>query len=143
MKNTSKTLTAGLLAHTVGVNVETIRFYQRKGLMALPERARGRIRRYTDEDVDRVRFIKASQRLGFSLAEVSELLRLEDGTHCEEARDIAEHKLRDIRKKLADLQCIEMALGKLVARCGSGGNAVKCPLIASLHESSESSIQSL
>src|SRR3546814_9204775 len=79
----------------------------------------------------------------FSLAEVSELLRLDDGMHCEEARDIAEHKLRDICKKLADLQCIEIALGKLVAQCGSGDNAVKCPLIASLHESSESSIQSL
>lgn len=143
MKKTSKTLTVGLLAQAVGINVEAIRFYQRKGLMPLPERAYGSIRRYTDADLDRVRFIKASQRLGFSLAEVGELLKLDDGMHCEEARDIAERKLLDVREKLADLRRIEAALDKLVARCGSTHNAVKCPLIASLHESNEYSIKSL
>ncbi len=134
MEITSNTLTIGLLAQAVGINVEAIRFYQRKGLMPLPERAYGRIRRYTDADLDRVRFIKASQRLGFSLAEVGELLRLEDGTHCEEARRIAEHKLRDVREKLADLQRIETALDQLVAQCDSARKTVKCPLISSLQE---------
>ena len=134
MKTTSKALTVGLLAQAVGINVEAIGFYQRKGLMPLPERSYGTIRRYTDADLDRVRFIKASQRLGFSLAEVGDLLKLEDGTHCEEARRIAEHKLQDIREKLADLQRIEAALDQLVARCGSADNAVKCPLISSLQK---------
>jgi len=136
MNKTSNTLTIGLLAQAVGINVEAIRFYQRKGLMPLPERAYGSIRRYTDADLDRVRFIKASQRLGFSLAEVGELLRLEDGTHCEEARRIAEHKLRNVREKLDDLQRIETALDQLVARCDSARKTVKCPLISSLQESS-------
>src|SRR3546814_2646723 len=106
--------------------------------MPLPERSYGRIRRYTDADLDRVRFIKTSQRLGFSLAEVGDLLRLEDGTHCEEARRIAEHKLQEIREKLADLQRIEAALDQLVARCGSVDNAVKCQLISSLQRDRKS-----
>lgn len=135
MEITSNTLTIGLLAQAVGINVEAIRFYQRKGLMHLPERAYGRIRRYTDADLDRVRFIKASQRLGFSLAEVGDLLRLEDGMHCEEARRIAEHKLRNVREKLADLQRIETVLEQLVAQCDSARKTVKCPLISSLQES--------
>src|SRR3546814_17619618 len=108
-------LTIGWLAQSVGFNVEEIRFYQRKGLMPLPERSYGRIRRYTDADLDRVRFIKTSQRLGFSLAEVGDLLRLEDGTHCEEARSIAENKLQEISEKLAVLQRIEAALRQVVA----------------------------
>lgn len=135
MENTASTFTIGLLAQAAGINVEAIRFYQRKGLLPLPERAYGTIRRYTNADLERVGFIKASQRLGFSLAEVGELLRLEDGTHCEEARHIAEHKLLDVREKLADLQRIEMVLDQLVAQCGSARKTVKCPLISSLQES--------
>jgi MerR family mercuric resistance operon transcriptional regulator len=134
MERTSNSLTIGALADVAGVNVETIRFYQRKGLLPEPDRPYGSIRRYTDSDVGRVRFIKASQRLGFSLGEVSELLKLEDGTHCVEARGLAEHKLQDVRAKLADLHRIEIALGQLVARCGSARGAVKCPLISSLQQ---------
>lgn len=70
---------------TAGVNVETIRFYQRKGLLPEPDKPYGSIRRYGETDVTRVRFVKSAQRLGFSLDEIAELLRLEDGTHCEEA----------------------------------------------------------
>lgn len=134
MKNPLNNFTIGALADTAGVNVETIRFYQRKGLMSEPERPYGSIRRYTGVDLERVRFIKASQRLGFSLEEVGELLKLEDGTHCDVVRDHAEHKLRDVRGKLADLHRIEAALSQLVDRCGSARGAVKCPLIASLQQ---------
>lgn len=134
MEKASNKLTIGVLADLAKVNVETIRFYQRKGLVPEPERPYGGIRRYTDADLGRVRFIKASQRLGFSLDEVGELLKLEDGTHCEEARDLAEHKLHNVREKLADLRRIETALSQLVARCGSARGAVKCPLISSLQE---------
>ncbi len=132
MKTQSDNFTIGALADTAGINVENIRFYQRKGLMSEPERPYGGIRRYTGSDLSRVRFIKTSQRLGFSLAEIGELLKLEDGTHCDEVRGHAEHKLRDVREKLADLRGIETALSQLVGRCGSAHGAVKCPLIASL-----------
>ena len=82
--------TIGALAETAGVNVETIRFYQRKGLMPEPEKPYGSIRRYGAAELARVRFIKSAQRLGFSLEEVGELLKLEDGARCSEARQLAE-----------------------------------------------------
>jgi MerR family mercuric resistance operon transcriptional regulator len=132
MKDTSDSLPIGALADAAGVNVETIRFYQRKGLMLEPKRPAGSIRRYGKADLARVGFIKAAQRLGFSLEEVSELLKLEDGTHCVEARRLAEHKLHDVREKLAYLRRIELTLRQLVNRCDSARGAVKCPLISSL-----------
>lgn len=132
MKTASDRLTIGALAEAAGVNVETIRFYQRKDLLAEPVRALGSIRRYGEAELARVRFIKAAQRLGFSLDEVAELLELEDGKHCGEARRVAEHKLAGVREKLADLQRIESALTGLVARCCTVTGKVRCPLIASL-----------
>ena len=134
MKEIPKTLTIGVLADAAGVNVETIRFYQRKGLMREPDRPLGGIRRYSDADLARVRFIKSAQRLGFSLDEIADLLQLEDGSHCTEAREQAEHKLADVRARLADLQRIEEALQGLVERCCATSGRVKCPLIAALQE---------
>lgn len=127
-------MTIGGLANTVGVNIETIRFYQRKGLLPEPARPYGGIRRYDNSDVARVRFIKSAQRLGFSLEEIGDLLKLEDGTNCKEARKLAEHKLADARRKLADLQRIEAVLATLVAQCDAISGKVKCPLITSLHD---------
>ena len=126
-------LTIGALADAALVNLETIRFYQRRGMMREPERSQGSIRRYGEADLARVRFIKSAQRLGFSLDEIAELLKLEDGTHCREARSLAELKLVSVREKLADLQRIESVLNQLVERCASARGAVACPLIASLH----------
>jgi MerR family mercuric resistance operon transcriptional regulator len=126
--------TIGTLAETAGVNVETIRFYQRKGLMPEPEKPYGSIRRYGATDLARVRFIKSAQRLGFSLDEIGELLKLEDGARCSEARQLAERKLVDVRRKLGDLQRIESVLAELVARCSALRGRVNCPLIASLQE---------
>ena len=126
--------TIGALAETAGVNVETIRFYQRKGLMPEPEKPYGSIRRYGAAELARVRFIKSAQRLGFSLEEVGELLKLEDGARCGEARQLAEQKLVDVRQKLGDLQRIESVLAGLVARCSAVRGRVNCPLIASLQE---------
>lgn len=127
-------ITIGALADTAGVNVETIRFYQRKRLMPEPEKPYGSIRRYGDAELARVRFIKSAQRLGFSLEEVGDLLKLEDGTRCGEARQLAEHKLADVRQKLTDLQRIESVLAALIARCSAVRGRVNCPLIASLQE---------
>jgi len=126
--------TIGALAETAGVNVETIRFYQRKGLMPEPEKPYGSIRRYGAAELARVRFIKSAQRLGFSLEEIGELLKLEYGARCSEARQLAEQKLVDVRQKLSDLQRIESVLAGLVARCSAVRGRVNCPLIASLQE---------
>lgn len=134
MEEKSEAMTIGGLANTAGVNVETIRFYQRKGLLPEPVRPYGSIRRYEESDLARVRFIKSAQRLGFSLKEIGELLKLEDGTHCDEARALAEHKLADVRQKLSDLARIESVLAALVVQCCVVTGRVNCPLIASLQE---------
>jgi MerR family mercuric resistance operon transcriptional regulator len=132
MRHTSGS-TIGDLAAAANVSVETIRFYQRKGLVSEPPRAYGQIRRYGASDVARVKFVKSAQRLGFSLEEVAALLRLDDGTHCEEARVMAEQKLDDVRSKLRDLRRIESVLKTLVADCCSSRGTVTCPLISALH----------
>lgn len=124
--------TIGTLATEAQVNVETIRFYQRKGLIREPERPMGSVRRYGGAELGRVRFIKSAQRLGFSLDEISQLLKLEDGSHCDEAREQAQKKLVDVRAKLADLERIETALANLVERCCAARTDVHCPLMTTL-----------
>lgn len=127
-----ESLTIGAFASAAGVSVETIRFYQRKGLLPEPAKPIGSIRRYGAVDVTRVRFVKSAQRLGFNLEEVAELLKLDDGTHCDEAREQAESKLADVRAKLVDLQRIEGALTSLAKRCRATSGDIRCPLIAAL-----------
>lgn len=129
-----ESMTIGTLARAAGVNVETVRFYQRKGLMPEPDRPQGGIRHYGAAELGRVRFIKSAQRLGFSLDEVADLLSLDDGTQCEQARERGRKKLDDVRTRIADLQRIEVALSDLVQRCESKRGRVRCPLIDALHE---------
>ena len=131
-KPQASSLTIGTLAEHAGVNVETIRFYQRKGMMHEPHRPHGSVRRYGEADLGRVRFIKSAQRLGFSLEEIAQLLKLEDGAHCDEAREQAQRKLSDVRARLADLQRIETVLADLVERCCVARGRIQCPLIAAL-----------
>ncbi|MEO8223723.1 MAG: Hg(II)-responsive transcriptional regulator [Gammaproteobacteria bacterium] len=125
-------LSIGAVAKAAGVNVETLRFYQRRALLPEPARPYGSIRRYGSEDVARVKFVKAAQRLGFSLDEVAELLRLDDGAQCAQASFLAETKLADVRARLKDLRRIESLLAGLVRDCGSSRGRVSCPLIAAL-----------
>ncbi|MBI3523047.1 MAG: Hg(II)-responsive transcriptional regulator [Betaproteobacteria bacterium] len=132
MPNKPENLTIGTVAGMAEVNVETIRFYQRKGLLPEPQRPYGSIRRYGAADVARVKFVKSAQRLGFSLEEVAGLLSLEDGTHCDEARTLAEHKLKNVREKLADLRRIESVLARLIKDCCVSQGTITCPLIAAL-----------
>ncbi|CAJ0899198.1 Hg(II)-responsive transcriptional regulator [Ralstonia flatus] len=127
-------MTIGALARAAGVNVETIRFYQRKGLMPEPDRPLGSIRRYGADELGRIRFIKSAQRLGFSLDEVADLLELEDGTQCQQAREQGRKKLDDVRVRIADLKRIEAALTDLVSRCSATRGRVRCPLIDALHD---------
>jgi MerR family mercuric resistance operon transcriptional regulator len=130
----SEPLTIGALAKSAGVNVETIRFYQRRGLLAEPNRPHGGIRHYGPMDVARVRFVKSAQRLGFSLDEVAQLLKLDDGTHCREAAALASARLADVRARLNDLQRMESALSQLLEACSTRTGKVSCPLVASLRE---------
>jgi MerR family mercuric resistance operon transcriptional regulator len=134
MKNAPSPLTVGSLAKSAGVNVETIRFYQRKGLLPEPDKPLGGIRRYDPSVLSRLRFIKAAQRLGFSLDEVADLLKLDDGSNCMQAREQAERKLSDVRAKIAELSQIERVLADLVERCCDARGKVRCPLIASLQD---------
>jgi MerR family mercuric resistance operon transcriptional regulator len=132
MKKQLAGLTIGAFAHAAGVNVETVRFYQRRSLVTEPDKPHGSVRRYGAADVARVKFVKAAQRLGFSLDEVAGLLTLDDGAHCNEARELAERKLADVREKLVDLRRIEKVLAALVLDCCASHGTVSCPLISSL-----------
>lgn len=132
MENEGKNLTIGAFAKAADVNVETIRFYQRKGLLPEPERPAGSIRRYGQADVDRVRFVKSAQRLGFSLDEIAQLLRLEDGINCHDAAEIAAHRLGDVRLRLNDLLRIETVLSGLIRECRTRPDNISCPLIGTL-----------
>lgn len=126
-------LTIGRLAMTVGVNVETIRFYQRRGLLREPLRPPGGIRHYSAEAVARVKFIKAAQRIGFSLDEIRHLLRLDEGMQCDAAAELAAQHLNEVRTRLQDLRRIEATLTNLLEQCRHGEEKVVCPLIAALH----------
>jgi len=134
MSDNANSLTIGGLARAADVHIETIRYYQRRGLVPEPQRPPGGIRRYGDADIERLTFVKTAQQLGFSLDEISDLLRLEDGTHCQEASALAEHKLRDVREKIGRLEKIEKVLGEMVGRCRARQGNINCPLIESLHE---------
>ena len=125
-------LTIGRLAHAAEVNVETIRYYQRRGLLEEPAKPPSGRRRYADDAVRRVRFIKRAQQLGFTLEEVKSLLRLEDGQSCRETRLLAEQKLAVIEQRLADLTRMRRLLAGLIAECMEGKRPRSCPIIATL-----------
>lgn len=129
----ANTLTIGRLAAAVGVNVETIRFYQRKGLLQVPERPPGGVRHYAEADVARLKFIKSAQRLGFSLDDIGHLLRLDAGMQCQAAAALAARHLAEVRARLQDLLRIEATLTTLLDQCREGGESVACPLIAALN----------
>ncbi|MGH8279576.1 MAG: MerR family DNA-binding protein [Gammaproteobacteria bacterium] len=134
MHTGDEVLTIGGLAAVTGLGVETIRFYQRKHLLPTPARRYGSIRRYSGTDVARLSFVKRAQRAGFSLDEVRDLLRLDDGMHCAAAAAIAGARLADLRARLADLTRIEATLSQLVDQCRRRHGRVSCPLIANLRE---------
>lgn len=125
----SNELTIGKLATEAGVNVETIRYYQRRGLLTEPVRPAGGQRRYSPNDARRVRFIKRAQVLGFTLEEVGSLLTLEEARACAETQELAAQKLRVIDQKLADLQAMRNALAGLLRKCQRGSSQAGCPII--------------
>lgn len=133
-ETTRRPLTISRLAKAAAVNVETIRYYQRRGLLRKPPRPLRGYRTYPPEAVDRLRFIKRAQELGFTLAEVKNLLSLGDG-HCRQTQALAARKLRSIQERIRDLQAMEQVLGALVRACDRHGDAPGCPLVEALSHS--------
>ena len=124
-------LTIGRLARAAGVGVETVRYYQDRELLPVPPRS-GAHRHYPARLVDRIRFIKRAQELGFALAEIAELLRLEDGTDRASIRRITGERLAQVETKLADLRRMQRSLRHLVEECEHTGAELPCPIIESL-----------
>ncbi len=128
----SPSLTIGQLSQRAGANIETIRYYERIGLLPVALR-RGRYRSYDLTDVARLGFVRRSRELGFSIKEVRALLDLAAGGHesCVQARDLAAVHLHDVRSRIADLRRMERALATTVRACDVGDDA-GCPLIDAL-----------
>jgi MerR family mercuric resistance operon transcriptional regulator len=122
-------LTIGKLAAAGDVGVETIRFYQRKGLLHQPTREGG-FRHYGSEDVRRLRFIRQAQAAGFTLEEIKELLELDAGQDRARARELATSRIQALNDKIADLQRARDALKKLAHDCGEGSSG-PCPILTS------------
>jgi MerR family mercuric resistance operon transcriptional regulator len=127
-----RAFTIGQLAAASAVGVETVRYYQRRRLLSQPPRAAGSIRRYGAGDVARLRFIRRAQELGFTLDEIADLLRLQDGANRATVRRIAAGRLAQIEKRRADLLRIERTLRHLIHECESHAGAVRCPIIAAI-----------
>ena len=122
-------LTIGKLAVAAGVNIETIRYYQRRGLLDEPVKPLGGHRRYTAEQTNRLRFIKRAQALGFTLDEVGRLLRVEEGCACAETRALAARKLAVVEQKMADFAAMRRVLSELLRQCDTGDGGATCPII--------------
>jgi MerR family mercuric resistance operon transcriptional regulator len=125
-------LTIGKLAATGGVGVETVRFYQRRGLLETPTRESS-IRRYGAEDLRRLRFIRQAQAAGFTLEEIRELLDLDASEDRSRARELANSRVAALDKKIAELQRVRDALRRLAKECGSG-RAGPCPILKSFEK---------
>jgi len=122
-------LTIGRLAESAGVNIETIRYYQRRGLLHEPNKPPGGQRRYSTGEAKRVRSIKRAQALGFTLDEVGALLNLDSACACAQTRMLADNKRTLIKRKMADLAAMHRVLGDLVRRCEADGGELACPII--------------
>ncbi|MGQ0702239.1 MAG: heavy metal-responsive transcriptional regulator [Gemmatimonadales bacterium] len=135
---TAKPLLIGDVAAQTGVSVHTLRFYERERMLTRPERDRSGYRRYDEEAIRVVRFIKRAQELGFSLPEIRELLRLRaPRAGRTTVRPIAERKLREVEQKLAHLKSLRLALGELVEACQCRGAELSCPILESLEGSTQ------
>ena len=127
-------LTIGKIARRAGLGIETVRFYEKEGLLHEPQRSEANYRLYPEEEVARLNFIRRAKELGFSLREIRELLQLHDDPHATkgEVREKTEAKIEDIRKKIADLSRMLAALETLVDTCDGHGPVVECPILKAL-----------
>jgi MerR family transcriptional regulator, copper efflux regulator len=127
-------LTIGEVAEKARVHIETLRYYERRGLIARPPRSASNYRRYSQDAVQWVRFIKRAQELGFSLKDIKELLsiRAAPETECGEIRAHAEAKIKDIDERIGSLVAMKSALSKLVTECSGESPLTDCPILESL-----------
>ena len=126
-----KKLTIGRVAKAADVNLQTIRYYQRLDLIAQPPKPHSGYRHYPAETVDRIRFIKRAQALGFTLSEIASLLELGDGC-CADVRRVAQAQREQIVTRIDDLRAMQETLDKLIERCYADKNPGHCPLIETL-----------
>ena len=127
-------LTIGQVPKRSGIGLETVRFYERKGLIEEPPRTDSGYRQYPEEVVVRIRFIKRAKELGFALKEISELLslRVDPNTTCADVRKQTEFKISDVEEKIRALRRIKTALKKLAASCVGTGPTSECPILEAL-----------
>jgi MerR family copper efflux transcriptional regulator len=129
-----ETMKIGRLAERTGVNIDTVRFYERKGLLPQPMRGSSGYREYGEADVDRLSFIRRSKELGFTLAEIGELLSLSGHRRgdMQGVRRKAEQRLQQVEQKIGELQRVRQGLKKLIAACPGRGDLRVCPIVAAL-----------
>ncbi|HSH03997.1 MAG TPA: MerR family transcriptional regulator [Anaerolineae bacterium] len=129
-----KGLTVGKLAKAATVNVETLRYYERRGLLPEPPRTESGYRLYPKSAVERLRFIKGAQALGFTLEEIQELLnlRMDEQAHHADVRQRAEEKVVDIEHKIQALMAMKVALQELIEQCHGDGPMGECPILEAL-----------
>jgi MerR family transcriptional regulator, mercuric resistance operon regulatory protein len=125
----AQTYTISRLAAAADVNVETVRYYQRRRLMPEPARPVGGTRLYSDADARRLRFIKRAQVMGFALAEIENLLDLRSRRSCRTTRDLAVSKLQSVDARIRELRQLRKELATLVAECDTNLNDSNCPII--------------
>jgi MerR family copper efflux transcriptional regulator len=128
------TITIGEVARRAGVNVETVRFYERQGLIAQPPRRRSGYRQYPEDAVRRIQFIRQAKELGFTLLEIADLLslRVARGSSCDAVRDRATAKIVDIDQRILDLVRMRTALKELTRACRGRGPTGDCPILEAL-----------
>jgi len=124
-------LTIGQLANTADINVETIRYYERRGLINRPIKPKIGYRKYDNEILQRLHFIRKAKTLGFKLEEIKNLILLSEG-HCDDVQSIAQLKLDQVRGKLNDLHRLEDVLDELIRKCNKSKDKAHCPIIESL-----------
>jgi MerR family mercuric resistance operon transcriptional regulator len=139
--DTAGQITIGALSKHTGTNIETIRYYERIGLLPAAGRSSGGYRQYAASHLKRLNFIRRARALGFSIEEVRTLLRLSDERErsCAEVRVVAEAHLKDVRAKIVDLRRMESVLKATVARC-AGGRRADCPVIEALYREGSGSV---
>ena len=130
-RHMSTDLTIAGLAREASVGVETVRYYERRGLITQPKRINGAYRRYGSDHVRRIQFVKRAQELGFTLEEIESLLMLEDGTDRRSIQKIANERLTQVRERISDLRRIERTLSHLLDDCKKGGTP-HCPIIGAI-----------
>ncbi len=129
-----ETISIGKVAKKLGINIETIRYYERRGLIKAPPRKESGYRQYPAETVKRIQFIRHAKELGFSLKEIAELLslRIEQGVTCGDVKKRAEAKIADIEERIFNLQKMKSALSKLAKECKGRGPVSECPILEAL-----------